>query len=157
VVIRSDEVRKKLCGVPPLDRLGEAAYTPDMTRRVYATVARMADAVVRSGHAVIVDAVFTRPADRDAIQHTAFAAGVSFAGLWLDAPQPVLITRAERRGLDASDADAAVIRRQLDQPTGEIHWHRLDASPAAEPVLKAAMVVLGDLLNGRLTPPLFGR
>ena len=43
--------------------------------------------VVRAGHAAIADAVFARPADRDAIEQAAAAAGVPFVGIWLDAPQ----------------------------------------------------------------------
>ena len=117
VVIRSDDVRKRLCGVKPLDRLGPESYTADVNNRVYAAAARLADAVVRGGHVAIVDAVFARPADRDAIRHIASAAGVPFAGLWLDAPEPVLIARAEARRADPSDADATVIRRQLAEPT----------------------------------------
>lgn len=144
VVIRSDEVRKKLCGAPATERLGPDAYTPEVTRRVYAIVAQMADSVVRNGQAAVVDAVLARSADREAIQHTAFAAGVPFVGLWLDAPEPVLVARAEDRRFDASDAGAAAIRAQLAEPTGAIHWHRLDASGPEGSVLDAATTVLSE-------------
>ena len=39
VVLRSDEIRKRLCGVQPLQRLGPEGYTPEVSGRVYATVA----------------------------------------------------------------------------------------------------------------------
>lgn len=143
VVIRSDDVRKRLCGVKPLDHLGPESYTDDVNNRVYAAAARLADAVVRGGHVAIVDAVFARPADRDAIRHAAAAAGVPFVGVWLDAPEPILIARAEARRADPSDADAAVIRRQRAEPTGAIDWHRLDASVTTEGVREAAMALLG--------------
>ena len=42
VVIRSDEIRKRLCGVSPLDRLGPEGYSSEMSERVYATVAERA-------------------------------------------------------------------------------------------------------------------
>jgi len=144
VVIRSDDVRKRLCGVKPLDHLGPESYTADVNNRVYAAAAGLADAVVRGGSVAIVDAVFARPADRAAIGHVASAAGVPFAGLWLDAPEPVLVARAEARRSDPSDADATVIRRQLAEPTGAIGWQRLDASVPMAGLREAAIALLSD-------------
>jgi predicted kinase len=136
VVIRSDEIRKRLCGVAPLERLGPAGYTPDVSRKVYDVAAAQAAAVVRSGHAAIVDAVFARPADREAIEHAAAVASVPFVGLWLDAPGDVLIARSRQRRGDPSDADAGVIRLQLSQDPGIVRWHRVEASAPAVRVLE---------------------
>jgi hypothetical protein len=147
VVIRSDEIRKRLCGVGPLDRLGPEGYTPDVSRRVYAEVADHANIVVRAGHAAIADAVFAHPSDRQAIESRAAAAGVPFVGLWLDAPEPALIARSERRRLDVSDADPDVIRRQLAQDVGTVLWHRIDASSDPEHVLQKAVLMLRDCLK----------
>ena len=147
VVIRSDEIRKHLCGVGPLYRLGAEGYTADVTQRVYATVAARATTVVRGGHSAIVDAVYARAADREAIARVAAAAHVPFAGIWLEAPEPVLIGRSEQRQHDASDADAAVIRGQLARDMGEIGWHRIDASRALDDVLQAATQVLREQLQ----------
>jgi len=144
-VIRSDEIRKRLCAVDPLVRLGQEGYTPEVSRRVYTTVAERTGVIVRGGHAAIADAVFARQADREAIEGVAAAAGVPFVGLWLDAPESVLIARAARRRLDPSDADAAVIRSQLSQDTGPIVWHRVDASSAPETVLQDAIRILDGL------------
>jgi uncharacterized protein len=144
VVIRSDDVRKRLCGVKPLEHLGPGSYTADVNACVYAAAAGLAGAVVRGGYVAIVDAVFARPADRAAIRHVASAAGVPFAGVWLDAPEPVLIARAEARRADPSDADAAVIRRQLAEPTGTIDWPRFDASAPRAAVREAAMARLSE-------------
>ena len=139
VVVRSDEIRKELSGVDPLVRLGADAYTAEMSGRVYAAVNERAGAIVRGGHAAIADAVFSREADRDAIEWTAAAAGVRFIGFWLDAPRSTLVTRVEGRRLDASDADAAVVDRQLEEETGPIRWHRIDASADAATVLQRAL------------------
>jgi uncharacterized protein len=147
VVIRSDEIRKQLCGVHPLHRLGPEGYAADVTQRVYATVAARAAQVIQGGHAAIVDAVYARSADREAIEHVAAAAQLPFVGLWLEAAEPVLIARSERRRGDASDADAAVIRGQLASGTGEIGWHRIDASGAVDDVRRAA----AGLLRGQMT------
>jgi aminoglycoside phosphotransferase family enzyme/predicted kinase len=144
VVIRSDEIRKKLCGVKPLDRLGPDGYTNEVSRRVYAGLLEQADKVVRGGYTAIADAVFVEPADRDAVQHVARAAGVRFAGLWLEAPESVLMSRVEGRGPDVSDAGVDVLRRQLASPSAPIKWHRLDASGTRQNVCEAAEVVVGS-------------
>lgn len=134
VVIRSDEIRKRLCGVKPFDRLGPEGYTQDVSEHVYATLMEQADTVVRGGYSAIVDAVFARAADRDAIHHVASAAGVPFAGVWLEAPESVLIARLEGRGPDVSDADRDVIRKQLAGGLDGRYWHRLDASGTPKPI-----------------------
>ncbi|MGH9349865.1 MAG: AAA family ATPase [Vicinamibacterales bacterium] len=150
VVIRSDQIRKRLRGVEPLQRLGPEGYGAEVSRRVYATVIDRAEATVRGAHAAIVDAVFARPSDRDAIEQTAAAAGVPFVGLWLEAPEPMLVARSVRRRLDASDADADVIQRQIAEGAGSMTWHRIDASSTPEDVLgKAIAVVMGDIETSR--------
>jgi hypothetical protein len=144
VVLRSDEARKRLCGVPLLQRLGPDGYSSKISERVYASLAERAGHVLRSGHTVIVDAVFARPADRRAIEQVAAAASVPFVGVWLDAPEPVLIERTARRRNDPSDADAAVVRMQRSQDTGELSWQRIDASVPLGNVMSAASDALGD-------------
>jgi uncharacterized protein len=132
VVLRSDETRKRLCGVPLLQRLGPQGYSAEVSARVYATLAERAAQVVRAGHSVIVDAVYARASDRQVIESVAAAASVPFVGLWLEAPESVLIARTAQRRNDPSDADADVVRRQRTHDTGAIPWRRIDASlPAA--------------------------
>ena len=143
VVIRSDEIRKKLCGVQPLDRLGPEGYTDAISRRVYATLMEQASKVVCSGYTAIADAVFADAADRDAIQRVAGAAGVPFVGLWLEAAAPVLVARVEARGPDPSDAGSDVVRRQLAHPVVGLRWQRLDASATREQVRDAAAEIVG--------------
>jgi predicted kinase len=136
VVLRSDEIRKRLCGVPISERLGLEGYTSDVTERVYATLAARANTVVRGGHSAIVDAVYARPADRNAIRRIATDIGVPFACFWLDAPDSVLFERVRQRTHDASDADAEVIRLQRARETGTVDWRRVDASRSEESVLQ---------------------
>jgi aminoglycoside phosphotransferase family enzyme/predicted kinase len=138
VVLRSDELRKRLCGVAPLERLGPEGYSPQISERVYAALAERAVTILKSGHSAIVDAVYSHPSDRETIERAAVAASIPFMGFWLDAPESTLIGRAEQRRNDASDADAAVIRMQRAQELGDIRWHRLDASGSAESVLDRA-------------------
>jgi hypothetical protein len=147
VVIRSDETRKQLCGVDPLQRLGPEGYTAEMSRQVYETIAHRAAQAVAGGQSAIVDAVYGRPADRETIGRVAAAAQVPFVGLWLDAPEAVLLARSEQRRLDASDADAAVIRQQLAQDVGVVAWRRIDASRTLDDVLRTATAVLSEHLK----------
>ena len=142
VVLRSDEIRKRLWGVPRLTKLDAAAYTPEMTGRVYEALAADAEAVVRTGHSVIVDAVFARAADRLAIERAARAAGVAFAAVWLEAPEPVLLERITARGPDVSDADADVVRMQCAQSAGDVRWSNVDAAAGRDHVLSRARAAL---------------
>ncbi len=147
VVIRSDVTRKRLSGVSPHDRLGPDGYSAAMSERVYATVAERASATIREGHSAIVDAVFARPGDRQAIERVAADAGVPFVGIWLEAPEPTLVARVEQRRHDASDADAAVIRLQHRTGTGVIRWRRLDASGSPDLVLDEASNYVHELVQ----------
>ena len=85
-VIRSDVIRKRLCGAGRLNRLGPSGYTADVSRRVYQELAMGVTEVLESGHSVIADAVFERAVDRAAIEDAATRAGTPFHGVWLDAP-----------------------------------------------------------------------
>jgi uncharacterized protein len=138
IVLRSDEIRKRLCGVSPLQPLGPDGYSSHVSERVYATLSERAAHAVRSGCSTIVDAVYSRPIDRTTIERVADSLSVPFVGLWLEAPESVLITRTEARRNDPSDADAPVVRMQQQQDTGQIDWCRIDASMSPSSVLRAA-------------------
>lgn len=138
VVIRSDELRKQMLGLDALSRAGEEAYAPEVTARVYAAAAERAASVLAGGQVVIVDAVFARTSDRQRVERVAALAGVPFTGMWLDAPEDVLIARVARRRDDASDADAAVVRAQLEQAPGELTWARIPAGGEPDDVVAAA-------------------
>ena len=140
VVLRSDDVRKELCGASPLDRLGPEGYTPAVSEQVYRTMAARAETIVRGGHSVIADAVFLRSADRESIERVA---GSAFAGLWLEAPEDTLVARVTERRGDPSDADADVVRRQRTE--GAVGWRPIDASRSADAVLQLARGHLGTL------------
>jgi len=136
VVLRSDEIRKRLCGMPPLTRLGSGAYTPELSNRVYEALIADAAAVVGSGHSVIVDAVFARADDRRAVERAARGAGVPLAAVWLDAPERVLVDRVQQRGPDVSDADSNVVRMQCAQWADDVQWTHVDAAADQDTVLE---------------------
>jgi len=140
--LRSDIERKTLAAVDELETLDQSHYTPQANAAVYDRLCQRARTALAGGFPVIVDAVFARPEERNAIEQAAREAGVTFRGLWLDAPPAVLEQRVgERRG-DASDADRRVVEMQLGYDTGDITWKRLDASGSVEQVSEAARAAL---------------
>ncbi|MQA30778.1 MAG: AAA family ATPase [Luteitalea sp.] len=149
VILRSDTIRKSLLGVAPLERLGADGYSPALTRRVYDTIRTRARTALTAGQAAIADAVYARPEDRAAIAEVARAAGVPFAGLWLEGTPAVLAERLATRVHDASDATIDVLEMQLESDCGEVEWHRLDASVASEQVRYSAEQALGALIQLR--------
>ena len=133
-----------------LQRLGPEGYSSQVSERVYSTLAEQAALILRAGHSVVVDAVYARAADRRVIEQVAEAASVPFTGLWLDAPESLLIERTAQRRNDASDADAEVVRMQRAQDTGSISWYRLDASTAPASVLSSALACVRERLGDGL-------
>lgn len=129
VILRSDEVRKRLWGVEPLQALPPEAYGPDQSQRVYDRMRHEAALILKAGQSVVLDAVFLKPEERDAARALAAEHGAAFQGIWLEAPTDVLAARIAARTGDASDADGAVLARQLDQDPGPIDWiYRSSAS-----------------------------
>ena len=124
--------------MPVIERLASEGYAPEVSERVYATLAERACLAIREGHSAIVDAVYTHPADRLAIEQIAARESVPFVGFWLEAPASTLIARTEQRHGDPSDANADVVRMQRTRQTGDIGWHHLDASGPADFVLDSA-------------------
>lgn len=145
VHLRSDVLRKKMWGVPLLEPLPAEAYTQEAGDRVYRELFRLAGLALRAGFPVVLDAVFARPWERDAAEEAARAAGVPFQGIWLEAGQAVLEARVENRAMlrtDSSDADAAVVRRQMAYDTGDIGWRRLESEGEPPDVLQRARAIL---------------
>jgi aminoglycoside phosphotransferase family enzyme/predicted kinase len=124
VILRSDEVRKRLWGRKPTEPLPPEAYAEGQSERVYGALMREAGLVLKAGRSVILDAVFLKPAERAAAEQAAKDAGVAFEGVWLDVPEAVMRQRLAARSGDASDADVEVLERQLQRDPGEIGWRR---------------------------------
>ncbi|MEX1147263.1 MAG: AAA family ATPase, partial [Sphingomonadales bacterium] len=142
VVLRSDEIRKRMFDTVPEDRLGADAYLQSASRTMYSRMGADATTALAAGWPVVVDATFMGPGDRAAIEAVAGAAGVPFTGLWLDAPADVLRARVTGRRNDASDATVAVLDRQLKANVGPVAWNRIDASGDPADVAARAVAVL---------------
>jgi predicted kinase len=145
LIVRSDLIRKTLLDVSALTRLGPEGYTADMNRRVYETMAERTKAALTAGHAVIADAVYARPGDRERIAGIAQEAGVPFIGLWIDGPQEILARRLGERVGDASDATADVLDLQVRRGIGPLDWHRLDGSTDIDSLERSAREIIGRL------------
>ena len=133
VILRTDEVRKRLMGVPPDSRLPATAYGPGFYEQVYDTLFSEAGQALAAGRAVVLDATFISPELRARAEALARRTGVPFAGVWLEAPAEILAARIGARHGDASDATVETLQMQIDREVGDIAWTRVDASgPAAE-------------------------
>lgn len=142
VVLRSDVARKRRMGVDEHVRLSEKGYHADITAAVYEDIVRSAGLALRSGHAVVTDAVYARPSERQAIEAVAAASAVPFTGFWLHADEPALVARVGARTHDASDATPEIVHRQLGYALGEITWQPIDASGDPAAVLAAVRAYL---------------
>ncbi|WP_216856248.1 bifunctional aminoglycoside phosphotransferase/ATP-binding protein [Acidisphaera sp. S103] len=125
LIVRSDEIRKRLHGAEPEARLPPEAYTEAANSATNAAVIDQARNAAASGHAVIVDATFL---DTRMRRDLAAAVGVPFLGIWLHAPLSLLESRIASRAGDASDATVAVLHRSLEIDPGAGDWRPVDAS-----------------------------
>ncbi len=132
VVVRTDEIRKRLLGIPPTTRMPQDRYTPEFHAHTYDVMLETAGAMLKAGRAVVLDATFTNRELRGRAEQLARQCGVPFHGVWLDAPVEVLERRVEARTNDASDATVQVLHDQVARIRGEaVGWERVDASGAS--------------------------
>ena len=125
LVLRSDEIRKRLHAAAPEQPLGRDAYTAEANARVDAAL--LEGVRQAGGHAVILDATFLSPD----LRRSAAATGRPLTGIWLDAPLPELARRVRGRSGDASDATEQVLQRLATLDPGPIDWIRVPADERA--------------------------
>ncbi len=128
VVLRTDEVRKRLMKVPPDARLPASAYAGDLVARTYDTAIENARALLQAGRGVVLDATFLDAGLRRRVEGLAADCGVAFHGVWLEAPLETLKARVSARVGDASDATADTLDGQVARLGGEVGWTRVDTS-----------------------------
>jgi predicted kinase len=142
VVLRSDVARKRLHGVADTERLPATAYTAKVTEAVYRGLAERAAHILKQGHSVIVDAVFSKPEERHAIESVAAGLGIPFHGLFLTADLATRIARVAGRIGDASDATPEIVRQQQSYAQGVIGWTTIDAGGTPAETLSRALAAL---------------
>jgi aminoglycoside phosphotransferase family enzyme/predicted kinase len=128
VILRTDEVRKRLMGAAATAVLPPQAYTGEVTARTYDVLLAEAAAMLRAGRTVVLDATFLDPALRGRVARLAADLGVPFEGVWLQAPAEVLEARVAARVGDASDATVQTLRDQLARDPGAMDWTLIDAA-----------------------------
>ncbi len=147
LVLRSDEIRKRLHHVTPETRLPPEAYGQAANEAVGEALLAAAATAAASRHVVILDASFLDPGLRAAAAALALRLGVPFFGAWLDVPRAVLEARIAARRDDASDATLTVLRRILATtppvPAISPKWHCIDGADTAA----AAAAIRARLAN----------
>lgn len=142
-ILRNDVLRKRLAGLAPETRLPRESYSPQAAALVYETSDKQAATTLALGQAVVIDAVFAQQDERVKIEAVARRAGVTFTGLWLEAPGETRLRRVSGRGVDASDADTVVAQAQAGLSIGDLgSWRRISATgPLDEAAAEARRVL----------------
>ena len=142
VHLRTDTERKA--------RPDRVDYTPSARGAIYDRILARAATLLDAGRSVILDGTFLDETRRIAARTLALRHGAGFCGLWLTAPQPVLVDRVTSRQGDASDADAAVVGAQglLARADGrQQDWRVIDAGGTPEKTRAAAVAALENVLG----------
>jgi hypothetical protein len=137
VVLRTDEIRKRLVKVAPTERLPDSAYAGGLYGQSYDALIENARAMLKAGRAVVLDATFIDPMLRGRAEQLAADCGVPFHGVWLEAPLDTLKTRVEGRTGDASDATVQTLDEQLARLKVEASWTHVDTTRSIESAAQA--------------------
>lgn len=138
VILRTDEVRKRLLDIAPTERLPPEGYAPEAYARTYDTLFDNARTMLQAGRAVVLDATFIDPALRARAEALAAECAVPFHAAWLDAPLEVLEARVAGRQGDASDATVAVLHEQAARMTGQtMAWPTVSTEAPKEAAARA--------------------
>jgi predicted kinase len=144
VVLRTDEVRKRMAGLAAAQPGSPALYSPDLYARAYDLMFDNARALLRAGRGVVLDATFIDEGLRGRAAQLAADCGVPFHGIWLDAPETALRDRIAARTGDASDATVAILEDQLGRNRGRMDWRAVDAAGPLDAAVAAWTARLAD-------------
>lgn len=148
-VLRSDEMRKELAGLPvtadAAAAVDEGIYTDAWSERTYRELVARAERLLRHGETVVLDATWSELDRRAAARAAAADAAAELVELHCVVDAGTAIARAaarSRAGDDASDADAAVAAAVAArfEPWPEAHEVSTATTPAV--ALGAALAVL---------------
>ncbi|MBM4301411.1 MAG: hypothetical protein FJ121_07745 [Deltaproteobacteria bacterium] len=106
-VIHSDEVRKRLAGLKPTDRVpvefGQGIYGEDFSARTYDEMLRQAETHLAAGRNVILDGSYKRAAERARVRQLARGHGARVVFVYCECPPEVA---RERLGIRLTDPEA---------------------------------------------------
>jgi aminoglycoside phosphotransferase family enzyme/predicted kinase len=157
--LRSDTRRKLLGGVPPSmhasAEFGQGIYTPGMTEQTYRALLDDADPALRSGRSVVVDASFSRAAQRASFAELARSLGAPFLVVETTASEETIRERMALRARDpheASDADIGVYLGMRDtyEAPSELHDRHVLHAPAGEPAEETTARAIDKLVSQAL-------
>jgi uncharacterized protein len=127
---------------------GQGIYRAEAARRVYEHLAQLAESVLGAGFTVIIDAATLQRWQRNVLAQAARRLGLPVALVVCDAPEAVLRQWLRQRaasGADPSDADEAVLERQLsgrEPPTAtELPLIRVNTERGIEPERLAGLIL----------------
>ncbi len=133
-VYSSDHVRKEMAGFPLYERSGAAArrrlYSATMTRETYGRLLATADAEVRNGHSVILDATFACRDHRDLLSERFGRHGIHWRAIEAQASNTTVKHRLATRNPAAEEVSDARLEdfprlNSLYEPPGELTPGRL--------------------------------
>jgi hypothetical protein len=162
VVLRSDAVRKLLAGLSPLERAGagfqQGIYSAEHSARTYARLLEEARSHLSEGRRVIVDASFSKRAQREPFLDAAQRLALPWAVLEVTCPESIVQARMDRRAAEpaeASDADFEVYLRARDsfEPPLEVPSSRRLNAASEEPIEELTGRLLDRLLCGGTPEP----
>lgn len=144
VHVRSDAVRKHICGVPLTMPAPPEAYSEEMNRRTLAGMLERGQMVLESGRPLILDAVFHSSVWRSEVESLAKKFAVPFVGFWCELPQSAARERIRQRKEDISDADTSVSEVQQSYYLGELDWIQINTSGGKHQTLTSALAKSPD-------------
>lgn len=143
VILRDDVVKKQITGLAPHQRFNKTMDTPVFEKVVYEVLRQQAEAALRSGACVILDALFYNPAERRAVKKLAHDLNIPFIGLWMDAPLDVRTQRVRNRKKAPSDVRKEdELECQLCLETGDISWHIINTDMQKDKTIQQVIRVL---------------
>jgi predicted kinase len=149
-VLRSDEMRKELAGLDPLDHApaayGEGLYEPDVTKSTYDALFFRAGQLLARGESVVVDASFSKTTWRDMAVALAVDADSDLTELRCLLSADVAAARLATRvadGRDASDATASVAAHMAEEFEPWPSAATVGTLPPVEDILPAVLDRLG--------------
>ncbi len=132
-LLRSDTLRKRMLGLPLMERAEASFYAPERREEVYRELAARAENAVAGNASVVADATYRGLHQREAIAHAAHA--VVFRGYWLSAPLQIRVERVAQRVGDASDAGVRVATEQQEPTDLAASWRTIDASASPSAIV----------------------
>ena len=149
-VVRSDEVRKELAGLPPTTSAASppdrGLYAKSWTERTYAALLDRARELLERGSSVIVDASWGLDSQRSQAEQVAAATASEVTSFRCEVPPQIADARASARaqqGGDASDASGAIVAEMRARFEPWPDALVLDTADALDSIVPRVLAALG--------------